>query len=286
MKRPQLAIQWFPGHMTKAKRMIEAQLKLVDVAVELLDARAPRSSRSPLLGQLLAGKPRVLALNKADMADSAATAGHLAAMKEEGCQVCLLAAAKDKGLKELLTAIREAARPALEKWQKRGLGKRAVRVMILGIPNVGKSTLINRLAGKNKAAAEDRPGVTRGQQWVHIAQGMELLDTPGVLSPKLEDESVGFALAVTGAIREEVFDREQAALLLTGFLADAYPQLLRQNYSIDIETDDSVDDVVAKIAVSRGCIKTGGSVDVQRVLSLILRDFRSGRLGRATLDPV
>lgn len=284
MDRPQLAIQWFPGHMTKAKRMMEAQLKLVDVVVELLDARAPRSSRSPLLRQLLAGKPHVLALNKADMADGAQTALHLQRLAEEGCPVCLLAAEKGRGLKELVAAIREAASPALTRWRQKGLRPRPVRVMILGIPNVGKSTLINRLAGKNKAAVEDRPGVTRGQQWVSIAQGLELLDTPGVLSPKLEDGGVGFALAVTGAIREEVFDREQAALLLLGFLRETYPRLLTSKYAIVLETSDLVEDVVAKIAVSRGCFKTGGSVDVQRVLSLVLRDFRSGRLGRATVD--
>lgn len=277
-------IQWFPGHMTKAKRMMESQIKLVDVVVEMLDARIPRSSTNPMLQEILGSKPKVIALNKLDMADKAQTDLWVEKIKNSGLPVCKLDCATGKGVKQLISAIQLAAKPVIDKWLKKGVRNRPVRVMIVGIPNVGKSTLINRLVGKNKVMAADRPGVTRGQQWVTIAKGLELLDTPGVLWPKFEDPSVGFALAATGAIKEDVFDRESAVELLIDFLLKNYPQELATKYAVSLEEGDDVNAVMAKIATSRGCLKAGGLLDIDKVVQLVLRDFRAGRIGRFTID--
>lgn len=277
-------IQWFPGHMTKAKRMMESQIKLVDVVVEMLDARIPRSSTNPMLQDILGSKPKVIALNKLDMADKAQTDLWVEKIKNSGLPVCKLDCATGKGVKQLISAIQLAAKPVIDKWLKKGVRNRPVRVMIVGIPNVGKSTLINRLVGKNKVMAADRPGVTRGQQWVTIAKGLELLDTPGVLWPKFEDPTVGFALAATGAIKEDVFDRESAVELLVDFLLKNYPQELATKYAVSLEEGDDVNAVMAKIATSRGCLKAGGLLDIDKVVQLVLRDFRAGRIGRFTID--
>ena len=277
-------IQWFPGHMTKAKRMMESQIKLVDVVVEMLDARIPRSSTNPMLIDVLGSKPKVIALNKTDMADNAKTELWMQKLKNSGLPVSKVDCATGKGVKQLNSMIQVAAKPVLEKWLKKGVRNRPVRVMIVGIPNVGKSTLINRLVGKNKVVAADKPGVTRGQQWITIAKGLELLDTPGVLWPKFEDPEVGFCLAVTGAIKEDVFDREQATELLIERLMNRYPEDLKSKYAVQFEISDDVRAVLAKIATSRGCIKAGGVLDLDRVIQTVLRDFRSGRLGRFTLD--
>lgn len=277
-------IQWFPGHMTKAKRMMESQIKLVDVVVEMLDARIPRSSTNPMLQDILGSKPKVIALNKLDMADKAQTDLWVEKIKNSGLPVCKLDCATGKGVKQLISAIQLAAKPVIDKWLKKGVRNHPVRVMIVGIPNVGKSTLINRLVGKNKVMAADRPGVTRGQQWVTIAKGLELLDTPGVLWPKFEDPSVGFALAATGAIKEDVFDRESAVELLIDFLLKNYPQELATKYAVSLEEGDDVNAVMAKIATSRGCLKAGGLLDIDKVVQLVLRDFRAGRIGRFTID--
>ena len=274
-------IQWFPGHMTKAKRMMEQQLKLVDVVVEMLDARVPRSSTNPMLNQLLGQKPKIIALNKVDMADPAKTEAWKEIFKNNGLPVCVIDC---NGVKQLVAAVQKAAQPVIDKWLKRGVKNRSIRVMIVGIPNVGKSTLINRLVGKNKVLAADKPGVTRGQQWVTIAKGLELLDTPGVLWPKFDDPQIGLNLALTGAIKEDVYDREQAAWLLTEKLIAAYQELLKDKYAIDFEAGAPVQDVFEKIAVSRGCLKSGGLLDLDKVVQLVLRDFRSGKTGRVTLD--
>lgn len=277
-------IQWFPGHMTKAKRMMESQIKLVDVVVEMLDARIPRSSTNPMLINVLGNKPKVIALNKTDMADNAKTELWMQKLKNSGLPVCKIDCATGKGVKQLISMIQVAAKPVLDKWLKKGVRNRSVRVMIVGIPNVGKSTLINRLVGKNKVVAADKPGVTRGQQWITIAKGLELLDTPGVLWPKFEDPEVGFCLAATGAVKEDVFDREQATELLIERLMQRYPEELKSKYAVEFENSDDVRAVISKIATSRGCIKAGGVLDLDRVIQTVLRDFRSGRLGRFTLD--
>lgn len=284
MRVEDFKIQWFPGHMTKAKRMMEAQIKLVDVVVEMLDARIPRSSTNPMLQNVLGAKPKVIALNKIDMADTAKTELWLEKLKHSGLPVCKIDCATGKGVKQLISAIQLAAKPVIDKWLKKGVRNRPVRVMIVGIPNVGKSTLINRLVGKNKVMAADKPGVTRGQQWVAIAKGLELLDTPGVLWPKFEDPSVGFALAATGAIKEDVFDRQDAVQLLLDFLLQKYPEALASKYAVTVEEGETAQSVMAKIATARGCLKAGGMLDLDKVDQLVLRDFRSGRLGRFTVD--
>lgn len=284
MRIEDFKIQWFPGHMTKAKRMMEAQIKLVDVVVEMLDARIPRSSTNPMLQNILGNKPKVIALNKIDMADNAKTELWLEKLKNSGLPVCKIDCATGKGVKQLISAIQLAAKPVIDKWLKKGVRNRPVRVMIVGIPNVGKSTLINRLVGKNKVMAADKPGVTRGQQWVTIAKGLELLDTPGVLWPKFEDSSVGFALAATGAIKEDVFDRRDAVELLLDFLLSKYPEDLAGKYAVEITEGETVPTVMTKIATARGCLKAGGMLDLDKVDQLVLRDFRSGRLGRFTVD--
>ena len=284
MRIEDFKIQWFPGHMTKAKRMMEAQIKLVDVVVEMLDARIPRSSTNPMLQNILGNKPKVIALNKIDMADNAKTELWLKKLKNSGLPVCKIDCATGKGVKQLISAIQLAAKPVIDKWLKKGVRNRPVRVMIVGIPNVGKSTLINRLVGKNKVMAADKPGVTRGQQWVTIAKGLELLDTPGVLWPKFEDSSVGFALAATGAIKEDVFDRQDAVELLLAFLLSKYPKALASKYAVTLEEGETAQTVMAKIATARGCLKAGGMLDLDKVDQLVLRDFRSGRLGSFTVD--
>lgn len=284
MRIEDFKIQWFPGHMTKAKRMMEAQIKLVDVVVEMLDARIPRSSTNPMLQNILGNKPKVIALNKIDMADNGKTELWLEKLKNSGLPVCKIDCATGKGVKQLISAIQLAAKPVIDKWLKKGVRNRPVRVMIVGIPNVGKSTLINRLVGKNKVMAADKPGVTRGQQWVTIAKGLELLDTPGVLWPKFEDSSVGFALAATGAIKEDVFDRRDAVELLLDFLLSKYPEDLASKYAVEITEGETVPTVMTKIATARGCLKAGGMLDLDKVDQLVLRDFRSGRLGRFTVD--
>ena len=284
MKIEDFKIQWFPGHMTKAKRMMEDQIKLVDVVVEMLDARIPRSSTNPMLMQVIGSKPKVIALNKTDMADPVQTEAWMNKLKNSGYPVCKVDCSSGKGVKQMVALVQQAAKPVIDKWVKKGLRQRSVRVMIVGIPNVGKSTLINRLVGRNKVVAADRPGVTRGQQWVTIAKGLELLDTPGVLWPKFEDPEVGFCLACTGAIKEDVFDRQDAVELLVERLCTRYPEALKNHYKIDFSTEDTVVTVLEKIAVARGCIKGGGVLDLDKVYQLVLREFKSGKMGSYTLD--
>ncbi|MCD8199026.1 MAG: ribosome biogenesis GTPase YlqF [Phascolarctobacterium sp.] len=279
-----LKIQWFPGHMTKARRMMEEQIKLVDVVVEMLDARIPLSSTNPMLAGILGEKPRVIAFNKVDLADKEKTEVWIHKFKNRSLPVCEVDCATGRGIKQLVMMVQATAKPVIDKWLKKGLKRRSIRVMIVGVPNVGKSTLINRLAGRNKTVTADRPGVTRGQQWIMIAKGLELLDTPGVLWPKFEDSETGFCLAVTGAIREDVFDKTQAAGILLERLMAKYPEELKSKYDIDFESGDISDDVMRKIAISRGCLKIGGLIDTDKAARMLLKDFRTGKVGRFTLE--
>lgn len=281
----ELKIQWFPGHMTKAKRMMETNLKLVDVVVEMLDARIPRSSSNPMLVKMIGEKPKVIALSKTDMADAAATQEWLDVFKKKNLVALSVDCAKGKGVKALFEAVKKAAEPMTQKWLRRGVRNRSVRVMIVGVPNVGKSTLINRVIGKNKVAAQDRPGVTRGPQWITIAKGLELLDTPGVLWPKFDDPVIGFNLAVTGAIKEEVFDKVTATEMLVTKLQEKYPGSLARKYNITEEDTDTVASLFEKIAAARGCLKSGGVMDTDKVVNMVLRDFKTGKLGAFTLEP-
>ncbi len=270
--------------MTRAKRMMEEQIKLVDVVVEMLDARIPLASTNPLLMQIIGQKPRIIALNKVDMAEDGQTELWLAKFRKAGIGAVKVDCAKGHGVRQLVTLVQQAAQPVLDKWLKKGVRNRAVRVMIVGIPNVGKSTLINRLVGKNKVAAQNRPGVTKGQQWVTIAKGLDLLDTPGVLWPKFEDAKTGFALAITGAVKEDVFDRTLAAEILAKWILENCPNFLETGYGVQMTGESTANEVLQAIAQKRGWLRSGGAVDRERAEMMLLRDFRNGKLGKVTID--
>ena len=277
-------VQWFPGHMAKTRRIMASNLKLVDAVVEITDARIPFSSRNPEMKRIVGSKPRLVLLNKADSADPEVTAMWLDYYAKQGITALATDCRSGKNVSKFYGKLKELLKDDIEKWNAKGMSGRPIRIMIVGIPNVGKSSFINRLAGSRLAKVEDRPGVTRGKQWVKLDEGFELLDMPGVLWPKFEDPSVGFALAVTGAIKEDVFDREQAVELLLDLLIRKYPQDLQTKYAVSLEQGDDVNAVMAKIAVARGCLKSGGLLDLDKVIQLVLRDFRAGRLGRFTID--
>lgn len=280
-----MLIQWFPGHMAKTKRLIIEHLKAVDVAAELLDARIPLSSANPMVEELLSGKPRIVILNKADLADPGMTKAWGSYYKRKGVAAVSMSCGNGKDKKKFLRLIKEAAGPMLEKWKLRGLKTRSVRIMILGIPNVGKSTLINFISGTAAARTANTPGHTRGKQWVRLSQGLDLLDTPGVLWPKFEDQVSALRLAATGAIAGDVFDADTVVPELMRVLARTAPDALREKYGIeDVAADPQI--LLAQAGKRRGCILPGGAIDYARAQTMILNDFRSGKLGRITLDAV
>lgn len=280
-----MLIQWFPGHMAKTKRLIIEHLKAVDVAAELLDARIPLASANPMVEELLSGKPRIVILNKADLADSGMTKAWESYYKRKGVAAVSMSCGNGKDKKKFLRLIKEAAGPMLEKWKRRGLKTRSARIMILGIPNVGKSTLINFISGTAAARTANTPGHTRGKQWVRLSQGLDLLDTPGVLWPKFEDQVAALRLAATGAIAGDVFDADTVVPELMRVLARTAPDALREKYGIeDAAADPQI--LLAQAGKRRGCILPGGAIDYARAQTMILNDFRSGKLGRITLDAV
>ncbi|MBS6713958.1 MAG: ribosome biogenesis GTPase YlqF [Dialister sp.] len=280
-----MLIQWFPGHMAKTKRLIIEHLKAVDVAAELLDARIPLASANPMVEELLPGKPRIVILNKADLADPGMTKAWESYYKRKGVAAVSMSCGNGKDKKKFLRLIKEAAGPMLEKWKRRGLKTRSVRIMILGIPNVGKSTLINFISGTAAARTANTPGHTRGKQWVRLSQGLDLLDTPGVLWPKFEDQVAALRLAATGAIAGDVFDADTVVPELMRVLARTAPDALRKKYGIeDAAADPQI--LLAQAGKRRGCILPGGAIDYARAQTMILNDFRSGKLGRITLDAV
>lgn len=280
-----MLIQWFPGHMAKTKRLIIEHLKAVDVAAELLDARIPLASANPMVEELLSGKPRIIILNKADLADPGMTKAWESYYKRKGVAAVSMSCGNGKDKKKFLRLIKEAAGPMLEKWKRRGLKTRSVRIMILGIPNVGKSTLINFISGTAAARTANTPGHTRGKQWVRLSQGLDLLDTPGVLWPKFEDQVSALRLAATGAIAGDVFDADTVVPELMRVLARTAPDALREKYGIeDAAADPQI--LLAQAGKRRGCILPGGAIDYARAQTMILNDFRSGKLGRITLDAV
>lgn len=280
-----MLIQWFPGHMAKTKRLIIEHLKAVDVAAELLDARIPLASANPMVEELLSGKPRIVILNKADLADPEMTKAWESYYKRKGVAAVSMSCGNGKDKKKFLRLIKEAAGPMLEKWKRRGLKTRSARIMILGIPNVGKSTLINFISGTAAARTANTPGHTRGKQWVRLSQGLDLLDTPGVLWPKFEDQVAALRLAATGAIAGDVFGADTVVPELMRVLARTAPDALREKYGIeDAAADPQI--LLAQAGKRRGCILPGGAIDYARVQTMILNDFRSGKLGRITLDAV
>lgn len=280
-----MLIQWFPGHMAKTRRLIIEHLKAVDVAAELLDARIPCASANPMVEELLAGKPRIVILNKADLADPMMTKSWELYYKKKGVAVVSMSCGNGKDKKKFLRAVKEAASPMLEKWKRRGLKTRSARIIILGIPNVGKSTLINFISGTAAARTANTPGHTRGKQWVRLSQGLDLLDTPGVLWPKFEDQVAALRLAATGAIAGDVFDLDTVVPELMRVLAQTAPDALRGRYGVEDVTADS-QILLAQAGKKRGCILPGGAIDYARTQTMILNDFRSGKLGRITLDAV
>lgn len=278
-----MLIQWFPGHMAKTKRLITEHLKAVDVAVELLDARIPMSSANPMVENLVQNKPRIIVLNKSDLADVKITEKWIEYFKKEDIDVIPVSTYNGKDKKKLINLIREKAKPVLEKWQRRGLKKRSVRIMILGIPNVGKSTLINFLSGSKATRTANTPGHTKGKQWVRLSSGLDLLDTPGVLWPKFEDQNAALKLAATGAIAGEIFDSYEVVTTLLAALKEISPQILKEKYDIeDVNQDTQI--LFELIGKRRGCLLPGGEIDSTRAEALVLTDFRSGKLGRVTLD--
>lgn len=272
-------IQWFPGHMAKAKREIRERLRLVDVVYELLDARIPTASRNPLLGDLLKNKPRLVLLMKADLADPSQSQLWKRAFEKEGAMALEVDAAGGFRREEIIRSTLEILKPKLEKARERGLRARVLRAMVVGIPNVGKSTLINRLARRKATRVADRPGVTRAQQWIRISGELELLDTPGVLWPKFDDEATGMHLALTGAIRDEILESERLGEYLLDFLKKHYPERLAERYGVGLEWGNA--EIVEKIARDRGFFQ---SDQAEKAYDALLTDFRKNRLGRITLD--
>ena len=273
-------LQWFPGHMKKAERLIQENLKLVDIVIELLDARIPVSSQNPMLREIIQDKPRLIVLNKADLAANVDAA--LKKFREENFSVVAVDSVKGSGIKNLIALAKSLAHSKTHKLSKHGAKPRAARAMIVGIPNVGKSSLINRLAGMNHTKIENRPGVTRAKQWIKISDGLDLLDTPGILWPKFDDAEVALKLSWTYAISDEIHDLEPTVCKLLETLAEKFPAGLIERYKIEISTDGH--ELLNKIALKRGCIKKGGVLDTDKALKLILTDFRAGKLGKVLLD--
>ncbi len=284
MKDELPTLNWFPGHMVKARRIITENLALVDVVIELLDARIPYSSANPMLAEIIKDKPRVVALNKADLADTAATKAWVEYFEKQGIPAVAVDAVTGKGTRRLVALVEDKARAKTEKLVKHGANARAARVMILGIPNVGKSSLINRLAGAAKAKAADKPGVTRSKQWIKIGKNLDLLDTPGILWPKFEDMTVGLKLAFTGAINDEAFDIEKVTEVFLDTMLRAYPERLRERYKLDGELPDNPHELLELIGRKRGCLLKGGIIDTEKARRIILNEFRGGKLGLVSLD--
>ena len=278
-------LQWYPGHMRKAERLVKENLKLVDVVVELLDARIPLSSANPVLREIVGDKPRVIVLNKADLADEAATRAWVKYFAEQELVAVPVDAVKGRGIKELVQAIAKCAKPKTDKLVQHGAKARAARCMILGIPNVGKSSLINRLSGGTKTKVENRPGVTRAKQWIRLGAQLELLDMPGILWPKFEDQQAALHLAFTGAINDNVYDVASVVLLLLNTLREEYPADLVARYRLQGDLPPGTE-LLEEIGRRRGCLRAGGKIDYEKAEQIVLTDFRSGRLGRVTLDAV
>lgn len=284
-----MTIQWFPGHMTRAKRQIEEKLKLIDVVFELLDARIPQSSRNPMVDEITGSKPRLVLLNKADLADPDQTAEWGRYFRSQGLATHAIDANAGTGVKELANKAKELLQEKIQRQINKGMKPRPVRALIVGIPNVGKSTLINRLAGRNIALTGDRPGVTKGQQWIRFGGELELLDTPGILWPKFDDPIAGFRLAATGAIKEEILHIDEVACFVLRVLVENYGSALKERYGLeDLPTElpdmQAAIDVLESIGKRRGCLVSGGHVDYEKAATLLLRDLRSGKLGRMTLE--
>ena len=276
-------IQWYPGHMTKAKRAMKEDVKLVDLVIELVDARAPLASRNPDIDSLAAGKGRVILLNKADLASEKANAAWITYFESQGFQVMKIDARAKATLKQLNALIQEACKEKIERDRRRGILNRPVRAMVGGIPNVGKSTFINSFAGKAAAKTGNKPGVTKGNQWIRLNKQVELLDTPGILWPKFEDQRVGLLLAFLGSINDEILEKDELASELADYLRNITPGLLKERYGIE-EDGKKPYELLDEIAAARACLTKGGVNDLTKAARLLLDEFRGGKLGRITLE--
>ena len=277
-------IQWFPGHMTRAQRMIEENIKQVDAVCEILDARIPRSSRNPDIDRLAEGKPRLVILNRCDLADPAATARWRQFFERQGIAILETDAKSGKGVGGFVPAVRTLLADKLRDYEAKGQAGRPLRVMVLGIPNVGKSSFINRVAGRKAAIAGDKPGVTRGRQWISIDRGLDLLDTPGILWPRFDSQEVGEMLAITNAIKAEVLDRETLAANFMLRLRKLYPEALRQRYKFEPEAEANGFELLEAAAKKRGFLVSGGEYDLERMAATLLGEYHEGKLGRLTLE--
>ena len=274
--------QWYPGHMTKAKRQMQEDIKLIDLVVELVDARIPLSSRNPDIDELGKNKYRLILMNKSDLADPRATEAWSRFFKDKGYYVVSLDARSKAGMKSITDMIMEACKEKIERDRKRGIKNRPVRAMVVGIPNVGKSTFINSYAGKACAKTGNKPGVTKGKQWIRLNRNVELLDTPGILWPKFEDQKVGLRLALIGSIKDEILNIDELAIELIKFLKESYAGLLQERYDVDESVKEA--DILGQIAENRKCISKGGELDYSKAATLLIDEFRSGCLGRITLE--
>lgn len=277
-------LQWFPGHMAKTRRLITEQLGLIDIVVELLDARLPLASRNPEISTITGGKPRLIILNKSDLADDAVNCMWVDYFKRQGVEAVLLDSVHAKNLNFIADKIRGALKEKLKRQAEKGMAGRSVKAMVVGIPNVGKSSFINRLAGRASAATGDRPGVTRGKQWIRLKNGIELLDTPGILWPKFEDEQTGLKLAYVGSIKDEIIDVETLACRLLEFLNQTYQAQLCTRYKLEDTEGLAGYELLERIGKKRGFIVSGGEIDTLRAANIVLDEFRSCRIGKISLE--
>lgn len=277
-----MQFQWYPGHMTKAKRMMQENIKLIDIVIELVDARIPFGSRNPDIDQLAQNKSRLMLLNKTDLADSRKTELWEQYFKEQGFFVGKVNSQKGTGVKAVQGIVMEACKDKIERDRKRGIKNRPIRAMIAGIPNVGKSTFINSLVGKACTKTGNKPGVTKGKQWIKLNKNIELLDTPGILWPKFEDQTVGLHLALIGSIKEEILNREEMAMELIPFLVKEYPGILAGRYQVD-EYSNTLK-ILEQIAANRNCKEKGNQLDYEKAAHILLEEYRNGKLGKITLE--
>lgn len=277
-------IQWYPGHMTKTRRKMEEDLKLVDAVCELVDARIPISSRNPDIDAICGNKPRMMILNRIDLADPETTSAWSDYFRKKGWAVVRTDCKSRKGIDRFQPAVRELLAEKLQRYQERGFVNKPLKLMVVGIPNVGKSTFINQVAGRKGAKAENRPGVTRGKQWVTVDKGLLLLDTPGILWPKFDDEEVGRRLAYTGAVKSDVLDIETLACHLMAMLWKRYPDALRQRYKIDLPEDAQGYDLLTEAGRKRGFLLSRGEIDTERMARVLLEEFRSCKIGKFSLE--
>ncbi|WP_091835374.1 ribosome biogenesis GTPase YlqF [Marininema halotolerans] len=277
-------IQWFPGHMAKARREVEEKIKQVDLVFELLDARLPMASRNPMIDEVLGEKLRVIILTKSDLADAEVTKEWSEHFRASHIKVLPIDTLSGEGIKKIPLISRELMKEKLANRERKGIRSERIRAMVVGVPNVGKSALINRLAGRSVAKTGDRPGITRMQQWIKVGDGMELLDTPGILWPKFEDQIVGFRLAASGAIREDILPIDEVGLYLLSYLGEWYPRLLSERYKIEDPQSMEGLQLLEEVGRRRGCMRKGGEIDYDKAADIVVKDLRSGRLGRISLE--